>query len=100
MENFLKKSFEDMKESAKSQKEVDKAQFEQVKAESKANFEENKFHNTLAKAKADSKKNWDDAHISPSQRAEQEQEKRDIKIAEAKEKTAAANARYEAAKKN
>ena len=40
-----------MKQSAKAQHEVDKAEFEAVKAESKANFEKNKFHNTYAKAK-------------------------------------------------
>lgn len=36
---FLKKAFNDMKESAKAQHEVDKANFEAVKAENKANFE-------------------------------------------------------------
>ena len=40
MANFLKKAFSDMKESAKAQHEVDKANFEAAKAESKANFEE------------------------------------------------------------
>lgn len=88
-----------MKESAQAQHEVDKAQFEQVKAESKANFEEHKFHNTYAKAKADAKKSWDDAHMTPAERAAKTQEKRDEKIAEAKAKTAEANERYEAAKK-
>ena len=67
---FFKKAFNDMKESAKAQHEVGKANFEAVKAESKANFEENKFHNTFAKAKADAKKNWDDARMSPAERAE------------------------------
>ena len=38
MTNFLKKAFKDMKESAKAQHEVDKANFEAVKAESRANF--------------------------------------------------------------
>ena len=51
--NFFKKSFKDMKESAKSQHEVDKANFNAVKAESRANFEENRGRNTFAKAKAD-----------------------------------------------
>ena len=37
--NFFKKAFNDMKETAKAQHEVDKANFEAVKAESKANFE-------------------------------------------------------------
>ena len=42
MTNFLKKAFNDMKESAKAQHEVDKANFEAAKAEAKANFEENR----------------------------------------------------------
>ena len=88
-----------MKESAKAQHEVDKAQFEAVKAESKASFEENKFHNTYAKAKADAKKRWDDAHMSPAERAAKMQQERDAQIAAAKERTAAANERYEAARK-
>ena len=100
IKNFFKNAFADMKESAKAQHEVDKAEFCAAKAEAKANFEENKFHNTYAKAKADAKKNWDDAHISPSQRAEKDQEIRDAKIAEANARTEAANERYEAAKKN
>ena len=86
-----------MKENAKAQHEVDKAQFEAVKAESKASFEENKFHNTYAKA--DAKKRWDDAHMSPAERAAKMQQERDAQIAAAKERTAAANERYEAAKK-
>ena len=97
---FFKKAFSDMKKSAKAQHEVDKAEFQAVKAESKANFEENRGHNTYAKAKADAKKSWDDAHMSPPERAAKEQEARDTRIAEAKARTEAANARYEAAKKN
>ena len=99
MGNFLKKAFQDMKDSAKAQHEVDKANFEAVKAESKANFEENRGHNTFAKAKADAKKSWDDAHMSPAERAEKMQQERQAQIDAAKERTAAANARYEAAKK-
>lgn len=98
--NFFKKAFGDMKRSAKAQHEVDKAEFEAVKAESRANFEENKGHNTFAKAKADAKKSWDDAHMTPSERAAKEQEARDARIAEAKVRTEEANARYDAAKKN
>lgn len=75
----LGKAFKSMKASAKAQHEVDKAEFAAVKAESRANFEENKFHHTLAKAKA--------------------QEERDAKIEQAQEREAKANARYEAAKK-
>lgn len=96
---FFKKAFNDMKESAKAQHEVDKANFEAVKAESKANFEENKFHNTLAKAKADAKKSWDDAHMSPSERAEKVRAEQAEQIAEAKKRTEEATARYNAAKK-
>ena len=96
---FFKKAFGDMKESAKAQHEADKAEFEAVKAESRANFEENRGHNTFAKAKADAKKSWDDAHMSPAERAAKEQEARDARIAEAKARTETANARYEAAKK-
>ena len=88
-----------MKKSAKAQREVDKANFNAVKAESKANFEENKFHNTFAKAKADSKKSWDDAHMSPAERAAKDQEKRNEQIAKAQQRKAEADARYEAAKK-
>ena len=96
---FLKKAFNDMKESAKAQHEVDKANFEAVKAESKATFEENKFHNTFAKAKADAKKSWDDAHMSPSERAEKVRVEQAEQIAEAKKRTEEATARYDAAKK-
>ena len=97
---FFKKAFGDMKESTKAQHEVDKAEFRAAKAEAKANFEENRFHNTYAKAKADAKKSWVDAHMSPSKRAAKDQELRDARIAAANERIEAANARYEAAKKN
>ncbi len=99
MANFLKKAFQDMAESAKAQHEVDKANLEAVKAESKANFEENRGHNTFAKAKAAAKKSWDDAHMTPSETAAKLQAERDEQIAAAKERAAAANERYEAAKK-
>ncbi len=99
VKEFFQNAFSDMKESAKAQHEVDKAEFQAVKAESKATFEENKFHNSYAKAKEIGKKSWDDAHMSPSERAEKMQEEREVKIAEAKARTEAANERYEAAKK-
>ena len=88
-----------MKESAKAQHEVDKANFEAVKAEAKASFEENRGRNTFAGAKANAKKHWDDAHMSSTERAARLQEERDAQIAEAKARTAAAKERYEAAKK-
>lgn len=99
MGEFFKRAFKDMKESAKAQHEVDKAEFEAVKAESKASFEENRGRNTFAKAKADAKKSWDEAHMSPSERAAKEQEARDASIAEAKARTEEAVARYNMAKK-
>lgn len=99
VKNFLKNAFSDMKESAKAQHEVDKAEFAKAKAESKANFEENRGHNSFARAKAQGKQSWDDAHMTPAQRAAKEQEAREARIAAAKEATEAANARYEAAKK-
>ena len=42
MSEFFKKAFKEMKESAKAQHEVDKANFAAVKAESKARWEEAK----------------------------------------------------------
>ena len=56
IKQFFKNAFSDMKESAKAQHEVDKANFEAVKAESKANFEQNRGKNTYKKAKEDAKK--------------------------------------------
>ena len=96
---FFKKAFNDMKESAKAQHKADKANFAAAKAEAKANFEENRFHNTFAKAKANAKKTWDDAHMSLSERAKKMQDERDAEIARANERIDAANARYNAAKK-
>ena len=64
---FLKKAFQDMKDSAKAQHEVDKAQFAAVKAESKAQWEE-------AKAMGD-----------PDRRKAVMQTERDKQIAEANE---------------
>ena len=99
IKNFFKNAFSDMKESAKAQHEVDKAEFRAAKAEVKANFEENRFHNTFAKAKADAKKSWDDAHMSPSKRTAKIREENAARTAKAQASTAAANARIDAAKK-
>lgn len=96
---FFKKAFADMKASAKAQHEVDKANFEAAKAEAKASFEENRGCNTFAKAKVSAKKSWDDAHMSPAERAAKMQAERDAQLAAAKARTAEAQARYEAAKK-
>ncbi len=80
MANFFKNAFKDMKESAKAQHEVDKANFEAVKAESKAN--------------------WEEAKMSPKARQELMQKERDEQIAAAKARTAEAQARIDAAKKS
>jgi hypothetical protein len=95
IKSFFKKAFSDMKKSAKAQHEVDKAEFQAVKAESKANFEENRGRNTYARAKADSKKVWNDAHMSPSERSAKEQKAREERITEAKKRTDAANQRID-----
>jgi len=71
-----------MKESAKAQHEVDKANFEAAKAESKAQWEE-------AKAMRD-----------PEKRKAMMQAERDEQIAAAKTRTAEAQERIEAAKKD
>lgn len=92
-ENFLKKAFKDMAESAKAQHEVDKANFQAVKAESRANFEENRGTNTLKKAKTDAKQHWEDAKISSTERTAKLREKQKLEIEEA-------NQRYENAKVN
>lgn len=99
MSNFLKKAFQDMADSAKAQHEVTKANFEATKAEARANFEENRGHNSFARAKAQGKQSWDDAHMRPAERAAKMQQEREAQIAAAQERTAAANERYEAAKK-
>ena len=76
---FFKQAFGDMKKSAKAQHEVDKANMAAVKAESKAQ--------------------WEEAKMSPSQRQVKMQEDRDAQIAAANERKAAAEARIDAAKK-
>jgi hypothetical protein len=68
-----------MKESTKAQHAVDKANFAAVKAESKAN--------------------WEEAKLSPSQRQAKMQAERDAQISAANKRKAAAEARIVAAKK-
>ena len=97
-ENFFKKAFRDMKESAKAQHEVDKANFAAAKAEAKANFEENRGTNTFRKAKEMAKQSWDDAHMTPAERTAKIREEQTKQIEEANERIKLANERYEAAK--
>ena len=52
IKEFFKGAFEDMKESAKAQHEVDKANFAAAKAESKAQWEEAKAMSDPNKRKA------------------------------------------------
>ena len=78
LKNFFKKAFRDMKESAKAQHEVDKANFAAAKAESKAT--------------------WEEAKMSPSGRQALMQKERDEQIAAANKRTAEANERIEFAK--
>ena len=95
---FFKNAFHDMAESTKAQHEVDKANLKAAKAEAKANFEENRFTNSLARAKAQAKQSWDDAHMSPSERTAKTREEQKKQIEEANERIRLANERYEAAK--
>ena len=97
-ENFFKKAFREMGESAKAQHEVDKANFAAAKAEAKANFEENRGTNTWKKAKAMAKETWDDAHMTPAERTAKTREEQKKQIEEANERIRLANERYEAAK--
>ena len=87
-----------MGESAKAQHEVDKANFAAVKAEAKANFEENRGTNTLKKAKEMAKKSWDEAHMTPAERTAKIRKEQQKQIEEANARIAEANARYESAK--
>ena len=78
MIQFFKKAFGDMKESAKAQHEVDKANFAAAKAEARAT--------------------WEEAKMSPAARQKMMQEEREAQITAANERTAAANERIEKAK--
>lgn len=95
---FFKDAFHDMGESAKAQHEVDKANFNAVKAESKANFEENRGSNTFRRAKEQAKQSWDDAHMSPAERTARTRAEQQKQIEEANERIRVANERYEASK--
>lgn len=80
MTSFLKKAFNDMKESARAQHEVDKANFNAVKAESKAQ--------------------WEEAKMSPKARTEKMNEERRAQIDAANERRAAAEERIAKAKES
>lgn len=80
VKKFFEKAFEDMKESARAQHEVDAAEFAAVKAESKARIEEAR------------------AMGRPETRKAAMQAERDEKIAAANERQVQAQARIDAAK--
>lgn len=80
VKEFFQNAFEDMKESAKAQHEVDKANLAAVKAESKAQWEEAK------------------AMGRPETHKAMMQKERDEQLAAAKERQAEAQARIDAAK--
>ena len=79
MITFFKKAFRDMKESARAQHKVDKANIAAVRAESKAQWEEAK------------------AMGNPERRKAMMQAERDAQIAEAQKRQAEAQARIDAA---
>ncbi|MBQ7338242.1 MAG: hypothetical protein IJW40_07285 [Clostridia bacterium] len=82
MGEFFKKAFKDMKESAKAQHEVDKANLNAVKAESKAQWEEAK------------------AMGNPETHKKMMQKERDAQIAQANARQEDALERIRAAKEN
>ncbi|MBQ5833399.1 MAG: hypothetical protein IIW36_01180 [Clostridia bacterium] len=96
---FFKRAFSDMKESAKAQHEADRAELAAVRAESRAQFEENRGRNTYAKAKAEAKKTWDEAHESPFSHTAKVREANAQRAAAAKERIEAAEARIEESRK-
>ena len=99
-ENFFKKAFREMGESARAQHEVDKANFNAVKAESRAYFEENRGSNTFKRAKENAKQSWDDAHMSPAERQAKVRAQQQIEIEKANERVASAKKRTEDAKES
>ncbi len=75
IKKFFKDAFHDMKEDTRAQHEVDKANFQAVRAESKAT--------------------WEEAKLSPRQRQELINKQRQEQIEKANERTAKANERIE-----
>ena len=78
IKQFFKNAFSDMKESAKAQHEVDKANFAAAKAEAKAQ--------------------WEEAKMSPKARQAKMQEEREKQIEKANERKAIADERIKNAK--
>ena len=78
IKKFFKDAFSDMKESAKAQHEVDKA--------------------NLAAIKAEAKVQWEEAKMSPKARHAKMQEEREQQITKANERKAIADERIKKAK--
>lgn len=74
--NIIKEGFESMKQSAREQSKIDKANFEAEKANAKANFEENRGKNTFRKAKQNAHESWERAKLNPEEKERERSEKR------------------------
>ena len=98
IKNFFKNAFSDMKQNAKDQHEVDTANFQAVKAESRANFEENRGKNTFKKAKQIGKQSWVDALMTPAERSAKTKELQQKQIEEANQRKQVAEERIKNAK--
>lgn len=92
-EGFFRRAFRQMRENAKAQHEVDKANLEAVKAESKAQFEENRGTNTLKRAKENASASWAYAKMSTDEKIAMERQKQSIEVAEANVRKSEAEAR-------
>lgn len=98
-ENFFKKAFKNMVESAKLQHKVDKANFEAAKAESKASFEENRGKNTFKKAKQQAKESWENAKMSHKERQNKIKQQNLQNLKDAEERIVVANNKLNSLKK-
>lgn len=81
MGDFFKKAFSDMKQSAKAQHQVDKAEFNAARAESRAQWEQAKVMGKPSTHKAAMQKQRDEK----IQAANQRQAEAEARIAELKE---------------
>ena len=88
-QGFFTRAFHDMKESAKIQAQVDKAEFAAKKAEAKADFEENRGTISFEKAKQQGNR---------SSKQERIKDEAMEKIKQAEQRKEEAEKRYEAAR--
>lgn len=78
---FFKRAFNDMKESTRRQREIDRANFKAHKLEAKASFQEHKAQNSRKTRKAIEEKEYE----KQMQEAKARQEAAEKRIAEAKQ---------------